>query len=110
MRAIAFGMMVMLVGCGGALSDGKSQFGRGHYPEAEQTLLGVEGASHGWSVSDQATYALYRGLTHAALGDRATATAWLTVARALEERARGSLSEKDERRLAIGIEELEMLQ
>ncbi len=110
MRAIAVGLLVTLVGCGGALSEGESQFAKGRYPEAKQTFLYVEGASHGWSAADQAEYALYRGLTHAALGDRAAATAWLTLARSIEGGAPGSLSERDEKRLAIGIEELEMLQ
>jgi hypothetical protein len=110
MRAIAVGLLVTLVGCGGALSEGESQFTRGRYSAAKQTFLYVEGEARGWSASEQAEYALYRGLTHAALGDRASATAWLTLARAIESRAAGSLSERDARRLAVGLEELEMLQ
>jgi hypothetical protein len=110
MKAIAVVILFGLAGCGGALADGKSQFGRGRYPEAKQTFLSVEARTRTWDASDRAQYALYRGLTHAALGDRAAATAWLTLAKSIENAAPGSLSPRDASRLTIGLDELEMLQ
>jgi hypothetical protein len=111
MRAIAM-LLVLLggAGCGGALSEGRYEFSKGRYSEAKQTFLYVEIAAREWDAADRAQYALYRGLTHAALGDRAAASAWLTLARAIEEAEPGSLSERDASRLTIGIEEIGMLE
>jgi len=102
--------LVGLFGCRGALGDGEAEFAGGRYPEAKQTFLRVELDARGWDAPERAEYALYRGLTHAALGDRAAASAWLTLARAIEASRPGSLTERDLSRLRIGIEELEMLQ
>jgi hypothetical protein len=110
MKAIAVVILLGLAGCGGALADGRSLFGRGHYSEAKQTFLSSEAAARAWSASDQAEYVLYRGLTHAALGDRAAASAWLRLAKSIENAAPDSLSAGDARRLTIGLDELEMLQ
>jgi hypothetical protein len=110
MRAVALAILLVLSGCGGALADGRSLFGRGHYAEAKQTFLASEIAARRWDAADQAEYALYRGLTHAALGDRAAATAWLSLAKSIETSSPGSLSPSDARRLVIGLDELGMLQ
>ena len=111
MRAIAV-LLALLggAGCGGALSEGRYEFSKGRYSEAKQTFLSAEVETRGWSAGDQAEYALYRGLTHAALGDRAAASAWLSLAKTIERAAPGSLSERDASRLAIGMEELGMLE
>jgi hypothetical protein len=110
MKALTVVIVLSLAGCGGPLADGKSEFGRGRYSEAKQTFLSTEAAARAWSASDQAEYALYRGLTHAALGDRASAAAWLALAKSIASATPGSLSPADTRRLTIGLDELEMLQ
>lgn len=110
MKALTVVIVLSLAGCGGPLADAKSLFGRGRYSEAKQTFLSTEAAAHAWDASDQAEYALYRGLTHAALGDRAAATAWLTLAKSISSATPGSLSSGDARRLTIGLDELGMLQ
>jgi hypothetical protein len=94
----------VLVACGGPLSEGESQFGKGRYPEAKQTFLGLEGESRTWADAKRAEYALYRGLTHAALGDRAQAGVWLREAKAIEDAHPGALSHDDGQRLRVGLE------
>jgi hypothetical protein len=105
MRTLAALLLVAtLAACGGALADGQAQFAEGHYPEARQTFASVEGASRGWSDARRAQYALFRGLTHNALGDRGQAAVWLREAKAIEDTHPGSLSEEEARRLRIGLQ------
>ena len=77
-----------LVACGGALAEGRSQFDKGSYPEAKQTFASAEAESRSWSDAKRAEYALYRGLTLGALGDRAHAGVWLREAKAIEDAGR----------------------
>ncbi|HLK35197.1 MAG TPA: hypothetical protein VKU41_00505 [Polyangiaceae bacterium] len=94
-----------LVGaCGGALTEGESQFKKGRYPEAKQTLASLERDSRSWDDATRAEYALYRGLTFEALGDRAQAGVWLREAKAIEDVRPGSLSREDGQRLKVGLD------
>jgi hypothetical protein len=97
--AMAFGM----VSCAGPLADAQSLFNKGQYPAAHQSLLALETASGSWSATDRATYALYRGLTLLALGDRGRAAMWLLEAKAVEDQRPGSLAGGDARRLGVAI-------
>jgi hypothetical protein len=97
-------LLLLLVACGGALSDAKSAFKKGRYAEAREMLLRVEPESKTWDDDKRAEYALYRGLTHGALGDRAAASLWLQQAKALEDARPGTLSEDDRVRLRLGLE------
>lgn len=103
-RACAVAAFALAVGCGGALADGKAQFDKGRYPEAKQTFASIEQESRTWSDARRAEYALYRGLTLAALGDRAAAGVWLKEAKAIEDGHPGSLSADDAQRLKLGLE------
>jgi hypothetical protein len=104
-RVVALALILSsLPACGSALARGESQFGKGRYPEAKQTFTQLEDDSRGWDDARRAEYALYRGLTHAALGDRAQAGVWLREAQAIEDAHPGSLSGEDGRRLAVGLE------
>jgi hypothetical protein len=96
-----------LAACGGALSEGRSDYDKGLYPQAKQTFLSIEAESRGWSDAQRAEYALYRGLTHASLGDRAQAAVWLREAKAIVEVRPGSLSREDAQRLRLGLEATE---
>jgi hypothetical protein len=93
-----------LVGCGGALADGEADFRHGRYPEAKQSLASLEIESASWNDSARAEYALYRGLTLAALGNRPQARVWLREAQAVEDAHEGSLRDMDARRLRVAIE------
>jgi hypothetical protein len=105
MRRLAFALVAwLLVACGGALAEGESQFGKGRYPEAKQTFAAIEVESRTWDDPRRAEYALYRGLTHAALGDRAQAGVWLREAKAIVDAHPGALSHEDEQRLRVGLE------
>jgi hypothetical protein len=94
----------MLASCGGPLSEAKGDFKNGRYAEAKETLVRAETESRGWSDQRRAEYALYRGLTHNALGDRAVAVTWLREANAIEGAHPGTLNEDDQVRLRLGLE------
>jgi hypothetical protein len=91
MKTLAL-VALLLPACSGPLSSAESKFRRGDYAAARQLLERAEGETSGWSAEDQARYALCRGLTHAALGDRAHAVPWLHWAKALDDSRPGSLS------------------
>jgi hypothetical protein len=97
-------ILLSLVSCGGALAEGKSEFNKGRYPEAKQTLASLESDSRAWNDAKRAEYALYRGLTLAALGDRGPAEVWLREAKAIEDVHPGSLSHEDGHRLKVGLD------
>jgi tetratricopeptide (TPR) repeat protein len=94
----------VLGGCGGGLAEGESQFERGDYPGAKRTFERLEGASHEYPDSQRAKYALYRGLTLWALGDRDRASDWLKQARDAERARPGSLSADERSRLSVVVE------
>lgn len=98
---------LLLAACGGALAEGESQFDRGQYPEAKQTFGALEEESRTWSDAKRAEYALYRGLTLNALGDRGQAAIWLREAKAIEEAHPGSLTREEAQRLRLGMESTE---
>jgi len=93
-----------LVACGGPLADAKADFDKGHFAAAKQALLRDEVESRTWSDRERAEYALYRGLTHGALGDRAAAALWLREAKALEDTRPGTLTAGDLTRLERALE------
>jgi hypothetical protein len=103
LRAVLPAVLVMS-GCAGRLARAESLFSDGLYPEAEQALLAIEPESRRYGDGPRAEYALYRGLTHAALGDRGRARVWLREARAIETAHPGCLSRSDARRLEVGVE------
>ena len=94
-------------GCTGPLSRAEAQFVDGAYPDAERALVALQAESRGWPDGKRAEYALYRGLTHAALGDREQAGAWLREAKAIEEADARSLSPDDANRLKIALKNSE---
>ncbi len=96
-----------VAGCGGPLSDARTEFDRGHYPAARQALASME-RNGVWEVSERAAYALYRGLTCGALGDVPRARVWLGQARALRDAHPGALSPDDEARLHAALQTFEV--
>src|SRR5688572_17442929 len=101
---LAIVLVSLGLGCAGPLTDGKAQFKKGRYAEAKVTLTSVELESRNWDDRKRAEYALYRGLTHGALGDRGTAAIWLSEAKAIEDSHPGTLSADDLARLKLGLE------
>ena len=96
--------LLVLVGCAGPLARAETEFAQGRYPEAKRDLEALAAESPSWNDAKRAEYALYRGLTYAALGDRDRASVWLREARAIEGAHPGSLSRADARRLTLGVE------
>lgn len=107
--ALAFSV-VFAAACGGALAEGKSDFKKGRYPEAKETFVEAESEMRTWDDRRRAEYALYRGLTHGALGDRAAAGVWLREAKAIEDAHPGSLTADDMTRLRMGLESIDPAQ
>src|SRR5277367_2018906 len=95
MHRVGVVVALVLVGCGGPLAEAKSDFNKGHYAKAKDELVHAEAESRAWTDKQRAEYALYRGLTHGALGDRAAAALWLREAKAVEDTHPGTLSPDD---------------
>ncbi len=104
MRRLGIVFALLLVACGGPLADAKTDFKKGHYAEAKSALLRAEAESRAWTDKQRAEYALYRGLTHGALGDRAAAALWLREAKAIEDTHPGTLAPDDMARLNLAFE------
>jgi Flp pilus assembly protein TadD len=104
LRALLLLALPCLAACGGALAEGESQFRSGRYPEAKQTFASIEAQSRSYDDRRRAEYALYRGLTLAALGDRAQASVWLREAKALVDTDPRSLEHEDALRLKEAME------
>ena len=100
----SFSLAFSLVGCGGALAEGEADFRQAQYPAAKQTFAALEVEMRSGDDAIRAEYALYRGLTYAALGDFSRAVVWLREAKALEDARAGALHPDDARRLTVAIE------
>jgi hypothetical protein len=100
----AVAVVTALAGCAGPLGQGESAFRRGDYPTAKQLFGALQASAREWPPELRAEYALYRGLTWAALGDTVRADRWLARARALEESHPSSLSFDDRCRLEMALD------
>ena len=72
-------LLFALCGCAGSLP--LDAFREGRYPAAAAELRIIESEAKEYAPAERARYALYRGLTHLALGDASSADRWLTVAK-----------------------------
>lgn len=68
---------LLLLACTSSFGEGVAHYGRAEYPQALERFVAIEGEVSGWPARDRAEYALYRGLTHFALGNRVLAKEWL---------------------------------
>jgi hypothetical protein len=87
----------LIFGCSSPLTEARTSFEEARYPDAAAQFRALrrERLSH----PEWFEYALYRGLTHLALGDAAPAERWLLVAKQLSEQSPGLASREDEGRL-----------
>jgi hypothetical protein len=104
MRRLLVVLLPFLVACRGVLARGEAEFKRARYPSAKQVFASLEEEMRTRDVATRAEYALYRGLTLAALGDRSRAALWLHEAKDLEDQHGGTLRPDDARRLAVAME------
>jgi hypothetical protein len=65
------------VGCAGPLGNAVEHFEAGQLPDAAADFRRLEPRFPELAASERIEYALYRGLTHFALGDLAEAERWL---------------------------------
>lgn len=73
-------------GCHSVLSDAMDSYADARYPAAVAQFRSAELAARQLNPRDFANYALYRGLTHLALGDAAAAACWLGFAKQSADR------------------------
>src|SRR5438445_719217 len=74
---------------------GVRDYDHGRYPEALDELRAVECDASAWHARARARYALYRGLTHLALGARPAAVRWLAIAKRAADENAALLSDDD---------------
>lgn len=89
-------LVLLLPACRGPLSEARSSFDEARYPDAALQYRALTGQVPELSQPDLFEYALYRGLSHLALGDAVPAKRWLTFAKRMLERA-PALATHDER-------------
>jgi hypothetical protein len=77
----------LFLGCSSPLTEARTSFDEARYPDAvaEYAALGPQVPT--LTQTEVFQYALYRGLSHLALGDSAPAERWLTVAKRMAERS-----------------------
>ena len=90
------GPALLLLGCSSPLSEARTSFDEARYPDAVAQYRAVRPALPADQLFE---YALYRGLTHLALGDAAPAERWLTLAKRLSEASPGLASSEQSGRL-----------
>jgi hypothetical protein len=93
-------LVLFATGCCGSFGAGVHDYDHGRYPEAIDELRDAERCAAGWRGRDRARYALYRGLTHLALGDRPGTFRWLGEAKRAVDANPTLLSDEDTGRLA----------
>jgi hypothetical protein len=88
-------------GCAGPLDAAEQAFEEGRYPQAMAELRHLE-ANRSWTHLEQRRrYALYRGLTHLALGDARIAARWLGFVKREWDQDPGTLDEEEMDRLLV---------
>lgn len=108
LRAVAWLVLACaLAACSSGLGGAKSAYRKGRFDEAKTELASLEAESKAWPASRRVEYALYRGLVHLSLGDRAAAGVWLREAKAAEDAHPGTLEEDDRARLRLALESLD---
>lgn len=82
-------------GCHSPLSDAMASYTDAQYPTAAAQFRAAEAAARKLNPRDFANYALYRGLTHLALGDAAAAARWVGYAKQCADRDPYVFSDQD---------------
>ena len=85
----------LLSGCHSALDEAMDSYTDARYPTAAAQFRAAEPAARRLNPRDFADYALYRGLTHLALGDAQAALRWLGYAKQCADRDPLLFSDRD---------------
>jgi hypothetical protein len=78
-------LMILGMGCSSGLGDARSAFEEGRYPAAAESYRALAGEIDDYAERELFEYALYRGLTHLALGDAQPALRWLKLAQGMQK-------------------------
>lgn len=92
-------LSTLIFGCSSPLTDARTSFDEARYPDAVAEYRALRAQAERLGRSEQFEYALYRGLSHLALGDAAPAERWLLVAKRLSEASPGLATREQEGRL-----------
>ncbi len=84
-RACALAWLV--TACSSPLEEARTSFDEARYPDAVTQYRALGGGVSGLDEAERYRYALYRGLSHLALGDAVPAERWLLVAKRMAERS-----------------------
>jgi len=87
----------LIFGCSSPLTEARTSFEEARYPDAATEFRALR--RERLSRPEWFEYALYRGLTHLALGDAAPAERWLLVAKRLSEASPGLATSEEQGRL-----------
>jgi hypothetical protein len=89
----------LLVACSSPLTEARTSFDQARYPDAVAEYQALRPQLPRLGTPERFEYALYRGLSHLALGDARAAQHWLTVAKRLSEQSPELLTSDQEGRL-----------
>src|SRR6185295_1258361 len=93
------GLSVLIFGCSSPLTEARTSFDEGRYPDAVAEYRAIRPSADRLSGAELFEYALYRGLSHLALGDAVPAERWLLVAKRLSETSPGLVTSDQQGRL-----------
>lgn len=88
---------LLFFGCSSPLTEARTSFDEARYPDAAAEFRALR--PEGLDATELFQYALYRGLTHLALGDARPAQRWLGLAKRLAEASPGLATRDDSGRL-----------
>lgn len=96
---IALLFTLSTLACGGTYRQGLGAFDEGRYPDAVGEFRRAEPEFPGWPESRRIRYALYRGLSHLAVGDARETDRWLGYAKTAFDRDPNLFSHEERGRL-----------
>lgn len=84
--SLLLSLLLCVPGCHSAVSDAMASYTDAQYPTAAAQFRAAEPEARKLNTRDFANYALYRGLTHLALGDASAAARWVGYAKQSADR------------------------
>jgi hypothetical protein len=98
-NSCSVGLALLLLACSSPLAQARTSFDEARYPDAVAEYQALRPELARLAGPERFEYALYRGLSHLALGDAVAAQRWLTVAKRLSEQSPGLVDRDQEGRL-----------
>jgi hypothetical protein len=108
-RSGSVGLALLLLACSSPLTKARSSFDEARYPDAVAQYQALRPELPRLGRPERFEYALYRGLSHLALGDARAAHYWLTVAKRLSEQSPGLANRDEQGRLLAGWQSMGLM-